>query len=113
MAATPQNAQRRTAGAPDSTKSAQLAASTARTPTHAVTGPTTWGNGRTPVSTPASPPPLHGTPACAPYQPSQVTQTVGTNPNPPAERQASVPADTTIPVVVGSPTGFTPFMNQY
>lgn len=53
------------------------------------------------------------TPAFTPHQPAQVTQTVGVNPNPPAEWQQSVPADTTLPVVVGSPTGFTPFMNQY
>lgn len=61
MAVTPQNAQRRTAGAPDTTKPAQLAASTARTPTHAVTGPTAWENGRDSTSTPAGPPPLRGT----------------------------------------------------
>jgi hypothetical protein len=53
------------------------------------------------------------TTAYTPHQPAQVTQTVGVNPDPPAERQASVPADTSLPVVVGSPTGFTPFMNQY
>lgn len=53
------------------------------------------------------------TDAYSPNQPKQVTQTVGVNPNPPAQRSQSVPSDTTIPVVVGSPTGFTPFMNQY
>lgn len=59
MAVTPQNAQRRTLGAPDATKPAQLAASTARTPTHAVTGPAAWENGRDPV-TPGAPPQLRG-----------------------------------------------------
>lgn len=105
MAATPQGAQRSTPGAPDTTKPAQLSASQPRTPTHAVTGPAAWENGRDPVSTPAGPPPLCGDP--------QVTQTVGVNPNPPAQRQQSVPADASIPATVGSPTGFTPFMNQY
>lgn len=59
MAATPQNAQRRTPGAPDATKPAQLKASTGRQPTHAVTGPAAWENGRDPV-TPVGPPPLRG-----------------------------------------------------
>lgn len=59
MATTPQNAARRTPGAPDTTKPAQLAASAARTPTHAVTGPAAWENGRDPV-TPAGPPQLRG-----------------------------------------------------
>lgn len=63
MAATPQNAQRRTPGAPDTTKPAQLAASTGRTPTHAVTGPAAWENGRDQVSTPDGPPTLRGTSA--------------------------------------------------
>lgn len=79
------------------------------------------------MSTPPPPEPPRGkhVQSCAPgaritptnaYSPNkdaQVTQTVGVNPNPPAVRSQSVPADTTIPVVVGSPTGFTPFMNQY
>lgn len=60
MAVTPQNSQRRTPGAPDTTKPAQLAASTARTPTHAVTGPAAWENGRDSTSTPAGAPPLRG-----------------------------------------------------
>jgi hypothetical protein len=63
MAGTPQNAQRRTAGAQDATKPAQLAASTARTPTHAVTGPAAWENSRDPVSTPDGPPAVRGTAA--------------------------------------------------
>lgn len=60
MAVTPQNAQRRTAGAPDATKPAQLKNGSGRTPTHAVTGPTAWENGRDAVSTPDGPPPLRG-----------------------------------------------------
>lgn len=56
---------------------------------------------------------IQPTAAFTPHQPAQVTQTVGVNPDPPAEQQQSVPADTSTPVVVGSPTGFTPFMNQY
>jgi hypothetical protein len=56
---------------------------------------------------------IQPTRAFTPHQPAQVTQTVGVNPDPPDVRQASVPADTSLPVVVGSPTGFTPFMNQY
>lgn len=63
MAQTPQNAQRRTPGAADATKPAALKASSARTPTHAVTGPTAWENGRDAVSTPDGPPPLRGTSA--------------------------------------------------
>lgn len=63
MTQTPQNAQRRTAGAPDTTKPASLAASTGRKPTHAVTGPTAWENGRDQVSTPDGPPPLRGSSA--------------------------------------------------
>ncbi|WP_042400178.1 hypothetical protein [Streptacidiphilus carbonis] len=113
MAATPQDAQRRTPGAPDSTKPAHLAASSARTPTHAVTGPAAWENGRDATSTPAGPPSLRGTAASDADPTCQVTQTVGMNPNPPDVRSASTPADTNTPVVAGSPTGFTPFMNQY
>jgi hypothetical protein len=60
MSATPQDAQRRQPGAPDATKPAQLAASTARTPTHAVTGPPAWENGRDALSSPSGPPPLRG-----------------------------------------------------
>jgi hypothetical protein len=50
MAITPQNAQQRTPGGPDSTKPASLKASTARRTTHAVSGPTAWENGRDPVA---------------------------------------------------------------
>lgn len=63
MGATPQNAARRTPGAPDATKPAQLKASTGRAPTHAVTGPAAWENARDPVSSPSGPPPLHGSSA--------------------------------------------------
>lgn len=68
MAVTPQDAQRRLAGAPDATKPASLAASQARTPTHAVTGPGQWENGRDTTWTPTGAPPLHGTAMgdCAP-----------------------------------------------
>lgn len=48
-----------------------------------------------------------------PHQDAQVTQTVGVNPDPPAQRSRSVPADTSLPLEAGSPTGFTPFMNEY
>lgn len=60
MAVTPQDAQRRVAGAPDTTKPASLTASTARIPTHAVTGPSAWENGRDVNFTPSGPPPLRG-----------------------------------------------------
>ena len=106
MGATPQRAQRRIPGAPDTTKPAQLAASAARTPTHAVTGPPAWENGRDTAWSPSGPPPLcSGGP--------QVTETVGVNPDPPAEQSQSVPATTGLPLTAGSPTGFSPFMNQY
>ena len=48
-----------------------------------------------------------------PDQDAQVTETVGVNPDPPAQRSRSVPADTSLPLTAGSPTGFSPFMNQY
>jgi hypothetical protein len=66
---TPTDAQRRVPGAPDSTMTAQhrLPVSGAgpltlrkRTPTHAVTGPGAWENGRDQTSTPSGPPPLNG-----------------------------------------------------
>jgi hypothetical protein len=60
MTTTPQEPQRHVPGAPDTTKPASLAASTARTPTHAVQGPAKWENGRDANSTPSGPPPLHG-----------------------------------------------------
>lgn len=56
---------------------------------------------------------IRPTDAFTPHQDAQVTQTVGVNPDPPAQRSASVPADTSLPLTAGSPTGFTPFMNQY
>lgn len=66
---TPTTPQRRIPGAPDSTKTPQhrLPVSgagpmtlTKRTPTHAVTGPSTWENGRDQTSTPSGMPPLAG-----------------------------------------------------
>lgn len=51
--------------------------------------------------------------ACKQSMPSktpQATQTVGTNPNPPAQRQASVQNVSGVPYVAGSPTGFSPYM---
>lgn len=66
MTTTPAEPQRSVKGAPDTTRPAKLAASPARTPTHAVQGPASWENGRHAVSTPSGPPPLHGTaPAAA------------------------------------------------
>lgn len=56
---------------------------------------------------------IRPTDAFTPHQDAQITQTVGVNPNPPAQHSASVPADTTLPLTAGSPTGFSPFMNQY
>lgn len=56
--------------------------------------------------------------ACVGNSPSktmtaQATQTVGTNPNAPADRQASVEAVSGVPYTSGSPTGFTPYMGAY
>jgi hypothetical protein len=44
---------------------------------------------------------------------AQETQTVGVNPNPPAKRQQSVPADSAVPLTDNSPTGFSPYFNVY
>jgi hypothetical protein len=88
VAATPQNAQRHVPGAPDTTRPAQLATATPRSPTHAVTGPAKAQSGR-PLTTPPGPPPLHVTPV----MPPQTPQTVGVNPHPPANRSASVPSE--------------------
>jgi len=62
MSMTPRETGRSVKGAPDTTRPAKLDTATPRTPTHAVQGPATWGDAdnRT-VSTPAGPPPLHGT----------------------------------------------------
>jgi hypothetical protein len=48
-----------------------------------------------------------------PHQDAQITATVGVNPDPPAVRSKSVAADAAMPLTAGSPTGFSPFMNQY
>lgn len=56
---------------------------------------------------------IRPTDSFTPCRDAQVTQTVGVNPDPPAQRSASVPADTSLPLEAGSPTGFTPFMNEY
>lgn len=65
MNGTSQSAQRNVPGAPDSTRPASLAALPSRKPTHAVQGPAKWENGRDAATTPAGPPPVHGTPAAA------------------------------------------------
>jgi hypothetical protein len=70
---TPQNAHRHVPGPPDTTKPAKVATGTARTPTHAVTGPPSPpGNGK-PVTARTSGPALHGTPkeAARPADPPQ------------------------------------------
>lgn len=43
----------------------------------------------------------------------QITQTVGTNPDPPAQESRSEPQDTVIPYTAGSPTGFAPYGGWY
>jgi hypothetical protein len=45
--------------------------------------------------------------------PCQSTQTVGTNPDAPAERQASGQVASGIPYTSGSPTGYSPYMGVY
>lgn len=45
--------------------------------------------------------------------PDQTPQTVGGNPDAPADRQASPKAATGIPYTAGSPTGFSPYMSTY
>lgn len=73
MNTTPQNPQRRRSvkGAPDTTKPAQLTASTPRTPTHKVTGPAKLPNSNRKQATVQGPPPLHGTGAQAVKPPEQ------------------------------------------
>ena len=44
-----------------------------------------------------------------PHADKQVTQTVGMNPDPPANRQASVDASQSVPYMGESPTGYNPF----
>lgn len=56
---------------------------------------------------------IRPTNAFSPHSDAQATETVGVNPDPPEQESRSVPADTSLPLTAGSPTGFTPFMNQY
>jgi hypothetical protein len=117
MATTPQGAARHTPGAPDSTKAPRGPAGPLpkHTPTHAVTGPTAWENGRDTTSTPSGPPPHHNpAPSFKAHQDSQVTSTVGVNPNPPAQESRSVQADTSLPLVAGGPVDpFGPYSDAY
>ena len=103
---TPTSPQRMTPAAPDSTK----APPAVHNPGHpamkpvsehtrpaAVTGPSTWDHGRSDsVFTPKGNPPLKKpSPDMHAHSDAQVTSTVGTNPNPPANRAVSTPADST------------------
>jgi hypothetical protein len=52
---------------------------------------------------------IQPTGAFHPHQPAQVTQTVGQNPDPPANRQAAPDISPTVPYLGDSPTGYDPY----
>lgn len=102
MATTPQQPQRRVPAAPDTTRPAALTSTPARTPTHAVQGPATWENGRDPATAPG-PLVVHGPPATA-----ALPRTVGVNPDAPANRSRSAPADS-VPLSYPGESLITPY----
>jgi hypothetical protein len=117
---TPQAPARNVPAAPDSTKAPVPAHNpghpalnmTTHTATPSVQGPSAWENGRDPVFTPHGKPPqkFPGGGGMRPdYDSVQPTKTAGVNPDPPANRQRSVPDDPSLPAGLNAPLGWQPF----
>ena len=116
MATTPQNAQRHVPAAPGATKTPRTPAGPLPRHTRqpAVTGPSVWENSGGSVSSPPGPVPHHYPGASfRPHQDAQVTQTVGVNPDAPAQRSASPDVDTSTPITAGNPLAFTVYGSEY
>ena len=117
---TPQAPARSVPAAPDSTKAPVAPHNpghpalnmTQHAGTPAVQGPPAWENGRDTTFVPRGNPPhkFPGGGGMRPdYDSAQPTRTAGLNPDPPANRQCSVPDDPSLPMGLNQPLGWQPF----